>query len=156
MNLLNLPDELLLCIFGKLSRPEVLYSLMDVHQRLDRILLHPSYLRALDFSMLWSESQSTQQHHFDNRISQRIIPRIHQQVHELILNDIALQQVLHTFEFPQLRSLSLQLDRCETFVKCLKGTLCHLATQQQQWQLSSGHCILCSHPPGRSFRLPKP
>ena len=64
------------------------------------------------------------------------MPRIHQQVYELILNDIALQQVLHTFEFPQLRSLSLQLDQCETFVRCLKGTLRHLATQQRQCQLT--------------------
>ena len=56
MNLLGLPDELLLCIFGKLSRAEVLYSLMDVNERLDRLVLYPCYLQALDLTVLWCES----------------------------------------------------------------------------------------------------
>ncbi|CAF3775906.1 unnamed protein product [Rotaria magnacalcarata] len=34
----DLPDEILMYIFKKLCNGEVLYSLMDVNQRLDRIV----------------------------------------------------------------------------------------------------------------------
>ena len=36
--LMNLPDEMIMLIFNKLDNVDVLYSLMNVNGRLDRIL----------------------------------------------------------------------------------------------------------------------
>ncbi|CAF4291141.1 unnamed protein product, partial [Rotaria magnacalcarata] len=41
----DLPDEILMYIFKKLYNGEVLYSLMDVNQRLDRIVRDTIFLR---------------------------------------------------------------------------------------------------------------
>jgi hypothetical protein len=41
LSILDLPDEMLLTIFNKLNMVDVLYSLVDVNERFDRLVLDP-------------------------------------------------------------------------------------------------------------------
>ena len=124
MNIIDLPDEILLFIFNKLNHVDILYSLVDVHQRFNRLVLNSLRIHNLDFtanSFLIHKSDKFDQ--YMNRICQSILPRIHHQVNKLTLKHMSMQHLLHTsnFNFPQLHSLSLVLTRTETFVKYLTG-----------------------------------
>jgi hypothetical protein len=48
INILDLPDEILQFIFNKLNIVDILYSLVDVNQRFDRLALDPLYIQHLD------------------------------------------------------------------------------------------------------------
>ena len=43
INMLDLPDEMLLSIFNKLNNIDILYSRVDVNQRFDRLVLDSHY-----------------------------------------------------------------------------------------------------------------
>ena len=59
MNLLDLPDEILLLILKKLNVVEALHQQCGVHSRLDRILFDGIYVRELDWTRKrWDESIS--------------------------------------------------------------------------------------------------
>src|SRR5271169_1904267 len=44
MNILDLPDEMLCAILNKLNMVDVFYSLVDVNERFDRLVLDPLYI----------------------------------------------------------------------------------------------------------------
>ena len=50
----DLPDEIILIIFKQMSNVEVLYSLSDVNQRLNRIVHDPAFASHLIFSNHYS------------------------------------------------------------------------------------------------------
>jgi hypothetical protein len=56
-----------------------------------------------------------------NRICKNILPRIYHELTKLTLDHISMEHVLHTFNFPQLHSLTLVLSETDTFVQYLKG-----------------------------------
>ncbi len=121
---MDLPDEMLLSIVNRLNNIDILYSLVDVNQRFDQLALNSVYIRDLDFtanSLLDGRSQEYYQ--FINRICKNLLSRIHHQVNTLTLDHISMKHVLHTFNFPQLHSLSLVLHRSETFVQYLTGMI---------------------------------
>ncbi|CAF4097680.1 unnamed protein product [Rotaria sordida] len=86
---------------------DVLYSLVDVNERFDRLIIDPLYIRHLDMTIKSS---------FDNifpvdnkvlsRICEKILPRVYDQVNKLIVEPHAMKQVF-TINYPQLYSLSL-------------------------------------------------
>jgi hypothetical protein len=49
-NILDLPNEILQFIFNKLNTVDMLYSLVDVNQRFDRLTLHSLYIHHLNFA----------------------------------------------------------------------------------------------------------
>ena len=51
LNILDLPNEILFIIFNKLNMVDVLYSLVDVNQRFDQLVLDPLYIRNLDMTI---------------------------------------------------------------------------------------------------------
>ncbi|CAF3558500.1 unnamed protein product [Rotaria sordida] len=48
LNMLMLPDEILLTIFNELNMIDVLYSLVDVNERFDHLILNSFYIRNLN------------------------------------------------------------------------------------------------------------
>jgi hypothetical protein len=52
LNILDLPDEILSIIFHKLNMVDVLYSLVDVNRRFDRLALDSLYIRDLDITII--------------------------------------------------------------------------------------------------------
>ncbi|CAF3604597.1 unnamed protein product [Rotaria socialis] len=109
LNILNLPNEILFIIFKKLNMVDVLYSLMDVTQRFDQLAFDPFYIhnQVLD------------------RICKNILPRIYDQVNELVVEQYSMERVLHTVNYPQLYSLTLTDFPEEVLLNYLTSKLLH-------------------------------
>ena len=111
LNILDLPNEILLIIFNKLNKVDVLYSLVDITQRFDQLVLDPFYIRNLNMTSMTMKSFYDRTYSIDNqvldRICKNILPRIYRQINELIVEQHSMERVLHTINYPQLYSLTL-------------------------------------------------
>ncbi|CAF2102204.1 unnamed protein product [Rotaria magnacalcarata] len=115
MSILDLPDEILLCILNKLNNINVLYSLVDVNERFDRLALDSIYIRDLDFTA----NDASQE--FLDRLCTSILPRIHHQINKLTLGQLSIERLLHIVDYPQLYSLSLVFCQPEIILNYLIG-----------------------------------
>jgi len=105
MNLLCLSDEILLIILNKLSNTDVLYSLIEVNKRLDRLVRHCSLSKSIDLVNVL-----TRERKFPRKIERfcfEIIPRIKENIQSLILDDLSIEQVLSLGYYPNLSQLTL-------------------------------------------------
>jgi predicted amino acid-binding ACT domain protein len=75
INLLDLPDEMLRTIFNKLSMVDMLYSLVDVNQRFDRLALDSFYIHHLDVGVKRSDIHNSVNIHILDRICEKVLPR---------------------------------------------------------------------------------
>ncbi len=86
VNILDLPDEVLLIIFSKLRMIETLYSLVNVDQRFDRLVLDLFYVRHLDLPIPSSlNHNSPVNNEIFDRICTKILPQIHHKVTKLTI-----------------------------------------------------------------------
>ena len=134
LNLLDLPNEILLIIIKELNMVDVLYSLVDVTERFDELILNPILTRILDMGYLKMELFPDRVYSIDDhvreRICQNILPRINHQIHEMIIDQSSIEEVLHTIDYPQLHSLSLiDLDEI-TFFDFLKRNSFHFSLRK--------------------------
>jgi hypothetical protein len=127
LHLLDLPNEILLIIFKKLNMVDVLYSLVGVNKRLDQLVLDPLYIRNLDMTSMTMKSYYDRIYSIDkevlDRICKNILPRIHHQVNELIVEQHSMERLFHTINYPQVNSLSLIDFEEEVLRKYLAGKL---------------------------------
>jgi len=127
LNIVDFPNEILLIIFSKLNMVDVLYSLVDVTQRFDQLILDPLYIHNLDMTSMMMKSYYDRIYSIENkvldRICKNILPRIHHHVNELIVEQHTIERVLHTINYPQLYSLSLKNFPPEVLLKYLTGKL---------------------------------
>ncbi len=111
LNILDFPNEILFIIFNKLNMVDVLYSLVDVTQRFDQLVLDSFYIRNLNMTSMTMKSFYDRTYSIDNqvldRICKNILPRIYRQVNELIVEQYSMERILHTINYPQLYSLKL-------------------------------------------------
>ena len=126
LNILDLPDEILFIIFKKLNMVDVLYSLVDVNRRFDRLALDSLYIRDLDMTTIMNiNSLYDQTSSIDtqvlSRICEKILPRIHHQVHKLTVEEYSMKQILLAANYPQLYSLSLINFQEEILYQYLTG-----------------------------------
>jgi len=127
LNILDLPNEILLIIFNKLNMVDVLYSLVNVTQRLDQFILDPLYIHSLDMTSMTMKSWLDRIYSIDNqvldKICKNILPRIHHQVNGLIVEQHSMEHVIATINYPQLYSLSLIDFQEEILLNYLLGKL---------------------------------
>jgi hypothetical protein len=111
LNILDLPNEILFIIFNKLNMVDILYSLVGINERLDRLIFDPLYIRNLDMTIMITKSYFDYTFSIDNHvldeICEKILPRIHHQVNKLSVQPHSMERVLRSFNYPQLYSLSL-------------------------------------------------
>jgi hypothetical protein len=104
---------------------DVLYSLVDVTQRFDRLVLDPLYIRNLDMTSMTMKSYYDPIYSIDHqvlsRICKNVLRRIHHQVNELIVEQYSMEHILHTINFPQLKLLSLVDFQEEVLLNSLIG-----------------------------------
>jgi len=104
---------------------DVLYSLVGVHKRLDQLVLDPLYIRNLDMTSMTMKSYNDRIYSIDDqvlsKICKNILPRIHQQVNELIVEQHSMERVLHIVSYSPLYSLSLIDFQSEVLLKYLTG-----------------------------------
>jgi hypothetical protein len=110
VNILDLSDEILLIIFNKLNPIDALYSLVDVNERFDRLVLNSLDIRNLNTTNMVINSYYDRRFSIDNnvlsRICSKILPRIDHQLNELIVEQNSMKDILLTGNYPQLNSLS--------------------------------------------------
>jgi hypothetical protein len=106
---------------------DVLYSLVDVTQRFDQLVLDPFYIRNLNMTSMTMKSFFDRIYSIDNqvldRICKNILHRIYHQINELIVDQYSMERVLHTINYPQLYSLTLMDFPEEVLLNYLTGKL---------------------------------
>ena len=127
IELIDLPDEILLFICKKMNIVDVLYSLVDVNQRFDRLVLDPLTIRNLDMTLRTIKSVYNQTYSIDDevlsRICDKILCRIHHQVNMLTVEPYSMKRILLAANYPQLYSLSLLNFQEKILYQYLTGTL---------------------------------
>ncbi|CAF2665784.1 unnamed protein product [Rotaria sp. Silwood2] len=136
LNILDLPNEILLIIFNKLNTVDALYSLVDINERFDRLVFDSLHIRNLDTTSMVIKSYYDRNFSIDKnvllRICEKNLPRIHHQLNELIVEQNSMKHILFTVAYPQLYSLSLVNFQEEILFQYLRGysILHHILCQQ--------------------------
>ena len=105
----DLPDEILLHIFRKLNNIDLLYSLQNLNQRLNRIIHDSIFSTRLAF-LQWLPHKyinliSSQM--MLNRFCSEILPDIHENIKCLDLESSSMKDVLGAANYPNLHGLGL-------------------------------------------------
>ncbi|CAF4535046.1 unnamed protein product [Rotaria sp. Silwood2] len=105
----DLPDEILLIIFKKLSNIEVLYSLQGVDKRLNRIIHDPIFTSRLNF-LEWSSNRFINKFSSKfilDRFCSQILPEIAMKIKWLDLESSTMKRILRAANYPDLYGLGL-------------------------------------------------
>ncbi|CAF4042360.1 unnamed protein product [Rotaria sp. Silwood2] len=113
---------------------DVLYSLVDVNERLNQLIFDPFYVLNLDMTMKssYDDTFSISDKVLD-RICKNVLPRIHHHVNKLTVEPHSLKYILRNFNiYPQLFSLSFINFQEEILYQYLTGdsSLHRLLTEQ--------------------------
>ncbi len=105
----DLPDEILMHIFKKLYNNEVLYSFIDVNQRLNRIVHDPIFTRYLYLYKCFPYDNSTDPlpDPILDRLCSKILPEIGHEVTTLFLEATSMERILHATNYSNLNNLGL-------------------------------------------------
>ncbi|CAF0789333.1 unnamed protein product [Adineta steineri] len=117
----DLPDEILMYIFKKLYNDQVLYSLMDVNQRLNRIVHDTNFIRhlcLLEYCPI-HDSTSPLPDSITDRFCSKILPEIGHQIKTLFLSRTSIERVLRATNYPNLNNLGL----CDAHPEAAKSLL---------------------------------
>jgi hypothetical protein len=125
VNIVDLPDEILLVIFNKLNGIDALYSLVDVNERFDRLVLNSLGIRTLDMTKTVIKSYYDRTFSLDNnfleKICKQMLPQIRHQLNELIVEQNSMKHIFLTDTYPQLDSLSFINFEKEILFQYLTG-----------------------------------
>ncbi|CAF3380291.1 unnamed protein product [Rotaria sp. Silwood2] len=132
INILDLPDEMLRTIFNKLDMIDMLYSLVDVNQRFDRLVLDSLYIHHLDLAIKHSNiNKSSIDTQILDRVCSKILPRINDKITKLTVDPFSMEHILGGIHYPQLHSLSLVNYQPKMFSRHLsRTTILHLLINQ--------------------------
>jgi hypothetical protein len=125
LNILDLPNEILLVIINKLSIIDAFYSLVDINERFAQLVLDPLYIRHLDMTVMTMKSFFQCTFSVDeqvlSRICENILPQIHSQVNKLTVEQHSMERILLNINYPKLSSISLVNFQEEILFQYLKG-----------------------------------
>jgi len=108
ISIVNLPDEMLLTIFNKLNNIDVLYSLVGVNQKLEKVACDINFTRAVDLAtMVSNKDADSRSNAILDRFNVRILPRIHENIECLTVQAFSLERVLQSSNYPNLRKFTL-------------------------------------------------
>jgi hypothetical protein len=109
VNLLDLPNEILLTIFKTLNNIDILYSLFDIdNQRLDLILQEKTFTTSLNFVFATSYGYASSiADSIIDRFCISILPKINYDIKSLTLESEAVERILRAADYPNLIELKL-------------------------------------------------
>jgi hypothetical protein len=136
LSILELPDEILCLIIGKLNTFDVFYSLVNVNQQFNRLVFDSLYVHDLNMGTImninsWYDQASSIDPEVLSSICKKILPRIHSHVHKLTVAEYSMKQVLLAANYPQLYSLSLIDFQAETLYEHLTGVVFNFVHQNK-------------------------
>ncbi len=141
----DLPDEILLTILKNLANMEVLYSLVGVNKRLNKIAHDFVFTNNLTFFMSTLDGFIYSLHDsMLDRFCLYILPEIHHKIRRLKLEPRSMMRILLATNYPILSGLGLYNITVETLKHLFTGKISHLHSV-------NGRCIKtkemkCTHP----------
>ncbi|CAF2641682.1 unnamed protein product [Rotaria sp. Silwood2] len=114
----DLPDEILMMIFKKLTNTEVLYSLTGANKRLNQIVHDFTFTNHL--TLMISLSNGSTYPLSDPTLNQfclHILPKIHDKIKWLDLESSSMERILLTTNYPNLTGLGLYNIHAETLTR---------------------------------------
>ncbi|CAF4638289.1 unnamed protein product, partial [Rotaria sp. Silwood2] len=134
VNIFDLPDEILIIIFNKLNNVDLLYSLIGINPKLDKIVCDICFTK--DINLMTISPNDTSDSRFNamvDRFHTQILPRIHNNVESLSIQASLLQRILHSNNYPNLHKLNLEMDMAfhifnkkSLFIRAYKHQISHL------------------------------
>ena len=110
--LMNLPDELLLIILEKLDNVDVLYSLMGLNLRLDRIIHDPCFTTEINFIKL-NDDTCEQVNTLIDRYCLDILPTIAHRIRWLKVRSTSMERIVSAADYPNLSQLDIFIPHKE-------------------------------------------
>lgn len=104
--LMDLPDEIIMLICGKLNNVDVLYSLLDVNARLDRILHDGMFTKKIALAQTFSSKKEIDEKLLD-RFCLEILPKIHHQIQQLSVDSLTMERIFLAVDYPNLHQLDI-------------------------------------------------
>ena len=108
MNIVDLPDEILLLILNKLNIVESLSKQIGIHHPFDRLLFDDIYVRQLNFTIKsWNNSIISIEDSIIDHACQDILPLINEKIIKLQIEPNSFERILRAADYPKLSRLSL-------------------------------------------------
>jgi hypothetical protein len=122
VHLNDLPDEILMIILKRLWNVKVLYSLIGVNQKLDRIACDPVFTRRLLLmNGLSDDSVGPLPNVVLDRFCSQILPKIHHHIRQLDLELSTMERILSITNYPNLHELRLYNLHAKTAISLFTG-----------------------------------
>jgi hypothetical protein len=119
----DLPDEILLIIFGKLDNLDILYSFHGVNKRLNVIIRDSIFTSSLNF-VEWSSNKFCNKFSSNiilNRFCLQILPDISIKIQWFYLESSSAKSILRAADYPNLYGLGLYNLRKRTARRLFTG-----------------------------------
>jgi hypothetical protein len=124
LNILDLCDEILLVILNKLNNIEVLYSLIGVNRKLDRLARDITFTQSVDLVAISSnEHNGSRNKSILDRFCFSIMPRIQHNIESLTLDPLSIDRVLCIGNYSKLHKLTLVNLQLEMGSRIFNGML---------------------------------
>jgi len=127
VSMMDLPDEILLMIWNKLNKIDILYSFVGVNKRLDKLVCDIVYTRSVQ---LIKTNSNDDNYSLPNPILDRfcshILPRIHNYIECLTLESFSIERILYVGNYPKLWKLTLINFEQEFAWNYFTGRICFI------------------------------
>ncbi|CAF1386681.1 unnamed protein product [Rotaria sordida] len=163
ISMMDLPDEMILAIWNKLSKIDVLYSFVGVHQRFDRLVLDKTYTQSIELINSNAKHKHSMIISILDHFYSYILPQIHKFVESLTLESISMERVLSVGTYHHLRKLTIiKIDQefalCHftdesPFSEIFKKQITHLTVSIIDVEPTSSLIDLTTHIFARIFSL---
>jgi hypothetical protein len=118
----DLPDEVLMIIFKKLANIEILYSLVGVNKRLNKIVHDSVFTNHLTLTLSSSNGfVYSLPNSILNRLCLYILPKIHKKIKWLDLESLSMKRILLAANYPHLYGITLYNIQTETAIDLFTG-----------------------------------
>ncbi|CAF1477821.1 unnamed protein product [Rotaria sordida] len=108
VNILDLSDEMVLTILNKLNNIAVLYSLVEVNRKLDRLVQDITFTQSIDLIAISSnEHNDSKNKSILDRFYVDIVLRIQHNIESFTLNPLSIDRVLSIGNYSKLHKLTL-------------------------------------------------
>jgi hypothetical protein len=108
VSILHLPGEILLIIFKKLNNIDLLYTLVGINQKLNKVACDINFTKAINLMTVSSHDTSDSRLNATaDRFCTYILHRIHNNVEPLSVQALLLPRILYASNYPNLHKLTL-------------------------------------------------
>ena len=122
LQLIDLPDQMLIEIFNKLKSVDVLYSILGVNKRFDRLAHDTKFTGFLDLTTKTSLGEQCALPNFMlDQFCLCILPQINHNIESFLLESSSMKRILCACDYPKLHKLTLNSITPELFIKYLAG-----------------------------------